>query len=86
MSEEEIRLQIEETVDEVIVEEEAPKKVVNKKRRGRIRYAAPLGFLVLLFAVRFTLFRVTEFLPSTTTPCDAVEVRSASFTVISAVE
>ena len=46
MSEKEIRLEAEETVEPIA--ETTPVRV---KRHRRIRYAAPLGFLVLLFAL-----------------------------------
>ena len=43
-------------------------------------------FLEVLLAVRSLSMSVTEFLPSTTTPCEEVETSVASFTVTSAVE
>lgn len=51
MSEEEIRLENTEPTAEVAAVETKPKVPVRVKRRRHIRYAAPLGFLVLLFAV-----------------------------------
>ncbi len=48
MSEEDIRLEQEQTQE--TIEEEVPVSV-RVKRHRRIRYAAPLGFLVLLFAL-----------------------------------
>ena len=43
-------------------------------------------FKVLLVSVRVVFSNVTLFLPSITTPSEAVAIRLAFFTVISAVE
>ncbi len=51
MSEEEIRLENTEPVTEEVAFETKPSAPTRIKRRRHIRYAAPLGFLVLLFAV-----------------------------------
>ena len=49
-------------------------------------YVSEFPFNFVFVASIVTLFKVTEFLPSTTTPSDEVDVKVASFTVISAVE